>query len=175
MRANSPASALESVRRSSTIRSSRRASSRMMSKVCSEGGRTPSCMASVCPRMTLIGVRNSWAISAVIWRLKLIDCANLALMRLKDVASSPNSSRERTGTFCSRSPSATARVAVVISLIGRVSVRARKIPSRRETTIAPMAPNTNILLIFFKKRASAGFLPNPSGVAMSHPTTFSFT
>ena len=102
---------------------------------------TPSWTASAWPMMTLTGVRNSWAISAVIWRRNSVERTNSAFIRLNEAASSPSSSRLRTGTSCFNWPAETAWVAAVNSRIGRVRVRESRKASSKPTAMTPMALN----------------------------------
>ena len=100
---------------------------------------TPSWTASACPMMTLTGVRNSWAISAVICRRNSVERTSSAFIRLNEAASSPSSSRLRTGTSCFNWPAETACVAAVNSRIGRVRVRESRKASSSPTAMTPMA------------------------------------
>ena len=96
--------------------------------------------------MTLTGVRNSWAISAVIWRRNSVERTSSAFIRLKEAASSPNSSRLRTGTSCFSWPAETARVAAVNSRMGRVRVReSRKASNKPKGDDADGAERINLL------------------------------
>ena len=100
---------------------------------------TPSWTASACPMMTLTGVRNSCAISAVICRRNSVERTNAAFIRLNEAASSPSSSRLRTGTSCFNWPAEMAWVAAVNSRIGRVRVRESRKASSKPTAMTPIA------------------------------------
>ena len=137
---SSPASARESVRRSSTRCCRCCTSTCMASKRAGVGLNVPSRRPSIYARMTVSGVRSSWAMSAVICRRRTLARARSALSWLKASVSVPNSSAERTGTSCLSSPAAMAWMAWVRSRRGRVRVRASRTPEQHGDGSGPKQP-----------------------------------